>query len=276
MIQLGTKRAEQKSPTQQWRSVVCTGRVQHTRLSPKKHHFSYRLSMMLFDLAEMPSLFSQRRFWSLERFNLASFYRADHLRGGDADLESAARDRVEAFTGRRPTGRISLLTQPRYFGYGFNPISLFFCNAKDSDCIETVMLEVHNTPWGEQQVYVLPLTKPADLNELIDMRFDKAMHVSPFMPMNLVYQLRIKQQQDRLGIALQCHKDDELIFRAGMNLDKRLATARNMNRILWSYPLMTLHIVCAIHWQALRLWLKGIKFIPHPKHNPKTTAVTHE
>lgn len=241
--------------------AVMRGWVSHCRYRPVRHAFRYRMSMLCLDLDALPDAFAGRWFWSLERPNLASFKRRDHLGGGKDDLATAVRDRVAAETGKRPRGRILLLTQPRYFGYVMNPISLYLCH-DENEVLSTVIAEVHNTPWGEQYPYVLPV-RDGDRPQTL-LRFGKAMHVSPFMPMDMQYRLSLKRGDNCLRLRLENHRQGERIFSACMQLKALPMNGRSLAWALTGTPFMSGKIVAAIYWQALRLWLKRVPYIPHP------------
>ena len=247
------------------RSQVLTGWVQHVRRAPREHRFRYRMGMIALDLDHAARDLRASPFWSWNRGNLASVQRRDHLRGGDADLATAVRDRVEAETGQRPAGRILLVTQPRYCGFVFNPISAFLCFAEASDTrLECIVLEVHNTPWAEERLYVLPVSGNGPTWQA---SFAKSMHVSPFMPMDIYYRLRLSWQADQMSLALLCEGPNGTDLSAVMRLQRRPADAAGLARLIWAYPFTTLRVVAAIHWQALRLWLKRVPVVPHPKHS---------
>ena len=243
-------------------SAVAHGWVRHRRFTPKAHDFRYRLSMLYLDLDQAPALFARRWLWSWNRMNLACVLRRDHLRGGDADLATEVRNRIEAQAGRRPTGRIGLLTQARYVGYAMNPISLYLVWSADGQSIDWLILEVHNTPWDEQHPYILEA--PAR-QEHISIDFDKAMHVSPFMEMDLRYRLNLRLDPGRqLALALDNWRDGQRIFAANMQLALAPVTAASLAGLLLRTPLMTVKVAAGIYFEALRLKLKGVPYVPHP------------
>ena len=142
-------------------SCIYEGRVKHSRSRPARHQFSYRLFLMYLDLDELDTLFEKRWFWSASRPALARFRRSDHMGREDQPLADAVRDRVEKETGRRPSGSIRLLTNLSYFGYCFNPVSFYYCFSADGEHVEYIVSEVHNTPWGERDTYLLDCRKTA-------------------------------------------------------------------------------------------------------------------
>lgn len=245
-------------------SQVAHGRVRHQRLQPLSHAFRYRLSMLYLSLDEAPTLFSKRWLWSYNRPNLACVLREDHLRDGVEDLDCAVRDLIQAEQGVRPQGPVDLLTQPRYWGFAMNPISIYFVWSPDRSQLEWLLLEVHNTPWNEQHPYLLK-PAPAQSGDLIDLRFAKAMHVSPFMDMDMHYRLRLRQRPgETLNLSLENRRNDQLLFKAGLDLRFSPATAAALAGLLWKTPFMSLRVAAGIYFQALRLRLKGVPYVPHP------------
>jgi DUF1365 family protein len=241
-------------------SCIYEGQVSHTRLEPVPHAFRYRLFMLFVDLAELPRVFSGSWLWSATRPALAWFRRADYLGDSREPLDESVRRLVAERTGRRPRGPIRLLTHPRYFGYGFNPVSFYYCYAADVEAVETIVAEVRNTPWGERHCYVL------DAGGAPATRFttEKSLHVSPFMPMDVRYEWSFSAPARRLGVGMSLTRDGRRLFTAALELRRREITRRRLAGVLLAYPLMTLKVIAAIHWQALRLKLRGCPTHVHP------------
>lgn len=241
-------------------SCIYEGQVSHVRHEPVAHAFRYRLFMLYVDLAELPRVFAGRWLWSATRPALAWLRRADYLGDPREPLDESVRRLVATTTGRRPHGPIRLLTHPRYFGYGFNPVSFYYCFAADGRTVETVVAEVRNTPWGERHCYVL------DAGGGPARRFttDKALHVSPFMPMDVRYEWAFSAPASRLGVGMNLHREGRRIFSAALDMRRRELTGRRLASVLVAYPLMTLKVIAGIYWQALRLWLRGCRTYVHP------------
>jgi DUF1365 family protein len=253
-------------------SCIYEGRVRHTRTTPAQHHFSYRLFMMYLDLDELPTLFQKRWFWSVSRPALARFRRDDHLGDNDRPLSDCVRDLVADQTGRRPDGPIRLLTNLAYFGYGFNPVSFYYCFASDGQTVEYIVAEVNNTPWGEQDCYVLSCNEQSRRRSAWRFNPQKKMHVSPFMPMQIDYDWALAQPGKRLSVYMANARDGERFFDAAMLLRRTEINAWSLASVLTRYPLQTMKIIVSIHWQALLLWLKRCPVYAHPDKEDHLSA----
>lgn len=242
-------------------SAIATGRVWHHRATPRPHRFAYRTSYTLLDIDRLDELFGRSRLWSVERSNLVSFRRDDFLRPLDRSLRQAVVDRVVSETGRSPCGRILMLAHLRQWGISFNPVGFYFCLDAE-DRLETIVAEVHNTPWNERHAYVLDCRERRGPEYRFE--FSKAFHVSPFLPMAIHYDWRFRIERDRLDVHMRLKQADRQCFAAGMRLSLEPMTARAMGRMPLKFPLMTAKVIAAIYWQALRLWLKKTPFYSHP------------
>ena len=245
-------------------SAIYEGWVRHIRHKPARHAFQYRLFMAYMDLDELDRVFSGRWFWSTRRPALARFLPSDHLDGSRDNLADAVRSLVRERSGLRLDGPVRLLTHLRYFGYIFNPISVYYCFDQDNPEPRCYVLEVSNTPWKERVCYVLPV---ADANssgrgQLFD--FNKAMHVSPFLPMDMAYRCWVREPGERLSLSIEVLKDGEATLQTSLALIRRPVTGGVLARSLLRYPAMTANVSFRIHLNALGLWLKGVKPLAHP------------
>ena len=231
----------------------CT--VMHRRLHPKRHEFVYRIFLFLLDLDEIPALTRDVPIFSAGEPNLYSLRNEDyfqfHSEGLRANLETFLQTRN--FT-EKPT-RIRLLTLPRFLGYTFNPISIFFCFDRENRPIASVV-QVGNT-FGELKPYLVPLDPDGNAFHL---RVPKNYYVSPFSPLDLAFDFRFQIPGERLHIAIDEYEGDRKILLSTLTGQRSELTAWNLARLTAAFPLVTLKIIFLIHWEALRLWLKGIPF----------------
>lgn len=247
-------------------SAVYEGRVTHCRYAPHAHAFGYRMAQLYLDLDEIDAVFRGRWLWSVERRNLAQWRRADYLGPADMPLSAAVRCRVREALGRAPAGPIRLLTHLRYGGYVFNPVSFYYCFEEDGTTLDCILAEITNTPWRERHAYVLPAATAQASGRVLRWQFDKTFHVSPFMPMARAYDWRFTPPGDDLHVHMKVMRGDTEEFDASLALLRRPLTGTSLARVLWRYPLMTAQVIGAIHWQALRLWLKRNPVHDHPRH----------
>ncbi|NNC76608.1 MAG: DUF1365 domain-containing protein [Woeseiaceae bacterium] len=246
-------------------SCIYEGRVSHTRAQPAQHRFSYRLFMMYLDLDELPTLFEQRWLWSADKPAIARFRRERHLGPSDRPLADCVRDLVQKKTGHLPAGPVRLLTNLSYFGYWMNPASFYYCFGPDGETLEAIVAEVTNTPWGEQDCYVL--NTHARAGRAWRFTSAKKLHVSPFMPMKMDYGWVMAIPNRHLSVFIANSMQGRRMFDATLSLERREISAGSLAGVLLRFPFQTARIVFAIHWQALKLWLKRCPIYPHPKKN---------
>jgi DUF1365 family protein len=240
--------------------------VSHGRRAPVVNRFQYGLFMLLLRLDEIDTAFRGRWFWSAHRPAIARFRREDHLGDPAMPLDHAVRDLVERETGRRPEGKILLLTQLRHFGFAMNPVCVYYCHDAAGARVEAVVLEVHNTPWGEMHAYVLADPVHVAANGSLEYHFDKTFHVSPFMEMDYRYRCVVTPPAETLVFHLENRRGEEIVFDATLTLWRRPLSAKALSWCLLRHPFMTGRVAALIYWQALRLWWKGTPFFPHPKY----------
>lgn len=246
-------------------SCIYEGTVTHRRFEPVAHQFQYRLFMVSLDLAELPSLVAPGGLIANNKFSGRSFLRSDHLFNDSQSLETEIREIVFQQAGIHPKGPIRLLTQLRYFGTYFSPINLFYIYDEQDEHIEYIVAEVNNTPWQERHCYLLwEGNGTVGLDEL---RFShpKQFHVSPFMEMDLEYRWRLSKPDAHLSVQLANFEDSKELFSARMELKRRVLDRQQLRRMTFRYPLMSLQIITAIYYQALKLWWKQCPVYYHPK-----------
>lgn len=274
-------------------SAIYRGRVMHQRLRPLRHRLSYGMFMLLLDLDEVQALDARLRWFSVGRFNLFSFRPADHGDGQAKDV-AGLRAQVQARlseAGLPIGGAIRLLTMPRLLGYAFNPLSVWFCDAPDGR-LQTIVYEVNNT-FGQRHSYLIEVEPGQRDAALIEQRSDKRLYVSPFLGMALRYRFRIEPPHaDRPGMSLGITVEDTgapeaakrsseigdvvgdaadaadaagaAVLHARLGARRVPLTDAGLARLLVSYPLLTLKVIVGIHWEALRLWLKGARLHDRP------------
>ena len=245
-------------------SCLYEGQVRHRRFAPREHSFAYRVFYAYLDLDELEQVFSQRWLWSTKHPALAWFKRSDYLGDKHVPLKQAVMDRVEEVTGQRPQGPIRLLTHLRYFGLVFNPVSFYYCFDKNDTHVECIVAEITNTPWGERYAYVLPVSNSTSTTRHLQYEMKKDFHVSPFMPMEIDYQWFFSTPEVKLNVHMVNLHQDKKMFDATLTLAYKPMTTGNCARALTRYPFMTLKVIAAIYWQALKLFAKGIPFYTHP------------
>jgi len=243
-------------------SAIYDGTVGHRRVDPVEHAFTYRQAMLYLDLDEAPALFERACLWSMRRRAPGQFRRSDYLGDPTVPLADEVRARVERETGTRPAGPVRLLGHARTLGHCFNPVVFYFCFDSAGARVDAVVADVNNTPWGERHAYVLRAAPNG--GSVLGERFDKAFHVSPFMGMDHVYDIRVTEPGERLSVHIASTRAGELAFEATLKLERRELTPHALDGLLLRHPATTLRIVALIYANALKLKLKGAPYFRHP------------
>ena len=242
-------------------SAVYEGTVRHVRHEPREHRFALRLGLPYVDLERLDDLLQGRWLWSARRRNVAWFRRADYMAPHDVPLAEAVRRRVEEVAGVRPSGPVCMLGHLRTLGWCFNPVTFYWCFGSDGSAAFLVA-EITNTPWGERHSHVLDLRGGGGTRRHV---FPKSFHVSPFLPMDLVYEWRVAPPGERLGVHMRCLREGRCVLEATLALRRRAWGAAALRRLLVRHAGMTWRVSLAIYVQALRLALKRVPFHAHPR-----------
>ena len=248
------------------------GQLRHARHAPRPHVFAYPVFQALLDVDRIPEAMAVSRFTSYNRWNWASFRERDHLSDPSRPLRERVADEAAAAGVSLPGGPIYLLTNLRYLGYCFNPVSFYYCYDA-AGRLETVLAEVNNT-FGETCNYWL-----TDRQAVADAgngaardarryRTPKVFHVSPFMPLAMEYAWFLTPPGDRLVVNIGVEESGARILDATLDLRHRPWSAPEIRRTLARHPWMTAKVIAAIHYEALRLYLEGIRYHPHPGTPP--------
>ncbi len=247
--------------------IYC-GNVIHQRFSPKKHRFNYRLYMLALDVFELEKNKKNQVFFGFSWYHPLRFVEKDYLRGEPNHLSDRIVNKVQLLNGHQDINRIVMLVQVRCFGIYFSPANFYFCYDKNDNCTQ-MLAEVSNTPWNERHYYLVDLLKE---NE--DLQTKKVFQVSPFLDLDMSYFWHIKppnEEDDKLLINIenrrtkQANNVNEKIFEAKLILRKQAFSKQNLLRIWCQLPVMTIKVVSAIYWQALRLMIKRVPFLGYQK-----------
>ncbi|OUM02384.1 hypothetical protein A8M77_11695 [Variovorax sp. JS1663] len=253
-------------------SALYVGRVTHRRLGPVAHRLHYRMFSLLLDLDELPQLTRRLRLFSLDRFNLFSLHQRDHGAAGGQDLRCHVERQLGA-AGLETGGPIRLLAMPRILGYAFNPLSVYFCHRTDGD-LQAILYEVRNT-FGERHCYLIEVDGDQRRGGTIRQTCAKRFHVSPFLGMEMRYGFRIVApiaDAKHLRVAVTAANANGPVLAASFDAQRHALDDGALMQAFLSVPLLTLKVVAAIHWEALRLWAKGLRIHRHP--GPPDEAVT--
>lgn len=235
---------------------IFVGTLRHRRHGPVEHAFTYPVFMTLLDVDRIPELMRVSRLTSCNRWNWATFDDRDHL----GDPSRPLRERLAvAASGAGidlPRGPVFLLTHLRYLGYCFNPVSFFyFCDT--GAAVRLVLAEVNNTFGGSHAYWLTPAGRTSTFRSSAR----KSLYVSPFLPVDLAYEFALTAPGERLVVHMNALHSNARLFDATLSLERRPWTAAAIRRQLFRQPAMTASVIAAIHWQALKLWWKGVPVV---------------
>jgi DUF1365 family protein len=240
-------------------SGIYTGAVTHRRFKPRRHNLRYRLFMLLIDLDEVEALDRERRLFAYNRPGLLSFHDADHGDGSAEPLKRQIERQLRA-AGLPAGGPIRILCLPRVLGFVFNPLSEIYCHGPDGR-LAAIVHQVTNT-FGERHSYLLAVQERD--GDAVRQACAKRFYVSPFMDMDLTYDFRIAPPGERASTAIRVSDAAGPVLAAAFAGERRPITDANLLEAWLGHPLVTLKVVLGIHWEALRLWLKGMRLRRRP------------
>jgi len=243
-------------------SCLYEGEVMHCRLRPMRHRFVYQLFSALFDVDEIPSLARRLRLFSHNRFNLFSYHDRDHGPRDGSPLRPWVERHLRARGIDLGGGRMFIHCLPRLFGYGFNPLSVIWCYDAGGT-LRAILYEVKNT-FGEQHGYLIPVEGGRVRTASIRQRATKTFYVSPFIGMEAEYHFRVHEPEDRLSIVIRETVPEGDLLVATHIAGRRKLGDLTLLRAALAYPLVTIKVIAAIHWEALKLWLKGARLYGRP------------
>ncbi|WP_288902810.1 DUF1365 domain-containing protein [uncultured Sneathiella sp.] len=253
------------------KSALYNGMVTHRRLNPVGHHLNYRIFYLLIDLDELANLGRCIPFLSVNKRNLVSFFTKDFGNGTSTDLKARVLAQLKLQGIDEEIASVRLLCIPRIFGYAFNPLSTYYCYDTE-DTLIALVYEVSNT-FGERHSYILPAGS-ANSKGLMKHSCPKELYVSPFMPMDCRYEFSILPPGESIALSIRQFHDDKPIMNASFIGQLSPLNRRTLGLAILKFPFNSLKVMAGIHWEALKLWLKGMKLVPRPDANARNTAPT--
>jgi DUF1365 family protein len=249
------------------------GAVMHARLKPIGHRFSYRVMNLLIDLDRLDAADRQSRLFGVNRAALYSFNEADHGARDGSSLRLYAQRRAAERGIDLTGGRVLLMCYPRLLGYTFNPLSVYFCYRAGGE-LALMIYEVRNT-FGDIHAYVLPVLSGEASDAGIRQRQDKLFYVSPFIDMAMRYQFLVSPPAERVKLRILESDREGPLLAATFSGTRHALTTAALLRSFCALPLLTFKIIAAIHWEALRLWLKGARLVPRHHAAAANAAFKH-
>lgn len=249
------------------RSAIYTGRVFHRRYAPTEHRLAYSVYSLLLDLDELDEISRSIPWFSVDRFNLFSFRTIDHGPRDGTDLRAWARSLLGEAGVDIGMGRIQLLVYPRILGYGFDPLTVWYCH-DDAGRLAGIIHEVRNT-FGEWHSYVVPVGD----DRVSTHSADKALHVSPFFDVRGRYDFRLTKPDATLSVVIEYSGEEGKLLTASFSGRRSPLTSGGLIRRFFDHPLVSLKVIGGIHWEALKLARKRVGYRPKPP--PPSSPVTH-
>ena len=251
-------------------SALYEGKVMHHRLRPRRHRLAYRVFWLLLDFDEIDALSRKILFFSRNRFNIFSFHDADYGVDSTEPLRAQVERQMSAAGIDCIGGSIRLLTMPRILGYAFNPLSVYFCHNR-SGTLAAILYEVNNT-FGERHSYLIPVSDGGA--GAIRQQCPKQFYVSPFMDMAMDYVFHVVPPRERVVVSISGSDADGPLITAALSARRTELCDAALARAFVLYPLLTLKVVAGIHWEALLMWIKGLRLRkrPSPPAHPVTIA----
>lgn len=243
------------------RSALYAGHVVHDRTRPKRHHLRYGVFMLLLDLDEVEPLSARLRLFSRRGWNLIGFHSRDHLDDPGATLKDEVLAKLSAHGLAEGVRSVRVLTMPRILGKGFNPLTVFFCYDAKDGLVATVHA-VRNT-FGQRHDYVMPARLGRD--GWVEQAADKAFYVSPFLPMDLRYSFETRPPIEDVHVGVDVLDEAGIVLSATFEGERRALTDGAILKALTGHPWQVAGILVAIHWEALKIILKGFRFYPQDK-----------
>ena len=231
-------------------SCIYNGAVKHQRFKPIKHSLSYKTFSLLVDLDEIETLANNISIFSLNKFNIFSFYNRDHGARDGSSIKDWVLKNIKKFNICSNITKIKLLCYPRIFGYVFNPLSIFYCY--ENNVLRAIFYEVKNT-FNEQHTYIFKIKN----NEKIEQKCKKKFYVSPFMDMETYYNFKLLNPKEKLSIFIKQTDGEETVLTATQTGEKREFSFKQLLINFFKYPFMTIKIISSIHYEAFFLWKKG-------------------
>jgi uncharacterized protein len=251
-------------------AALYRGQVMHARMKPKAHRFTYGVYTLLIDIDRLKEAHNRSRLFSVGHWNMLSFDPADHGDGGRTPLGSHVRGLLATAGLAETAERILLLCYPRVLGFVFNPISVYYAYGAEGGLIG-VVYEVRNT-FGDMHTYVAPV-RDGELTESgLRQERDKLFHVSPFMDMPMRYHFRLRPPADDVALRILETDGEGPILSATFIGKHTPLTAGGILTAFCRIPLLTVKVVAGIHYEAIKLWLKGIRFFSRPEPPPAASV----